>query len=111
MDDLEPHRIVQIMPAVGWFARYKWDDGEEDENPIVCWALVEWENKGEPFYTVEGVENEDGESHLCCVYSGLIGYVLKAHSVSTACRCGGSAEREQSAGEEQGTIQPPSARE
>ena len=40
-----PIRIIsQIIPATGWYARYKLDDGSISEEPLACWALVAEEN-------------------------------------------------------------------
>lgn len=42
-------RILQIMPADGWVAEYK--DGESGE-PVLCFALVEFEEDGVKFQEV-----------------------------------------------------------
>lgn len=39
---MEEVRIVEIIPAPGWWAVYgKRDGGDEFSSPLVCWALVE----------------------------------------------------------------------
>jgi len=35
-----PGRILQLIPAVGWRARYKQDDGSFVEWDLAAWALV-----------------------------------------------------------------------
>ena len=38
---LEDRKIRSIIPASGWFARYKVVDEETvTEDPLVCWALL-----------------------------------------------------------------------
>ncbi len=38
---MDKEQIVQIIPATGWWARYRWPKEEGYERPLVCWALVE----------------------------------------------------------------------
>jgi hypothetical protein len=51
-------RIVQIVPADGWYAEYRNDDGQRFHMRLVVWALV------------EGTEGIDRGVHevrgLCC---------------------------------------------
>jgi hypothetical protein len=70
--ELNEYKILQIMPAEGWYAVYKWENGDSDMNRITCWGLVEWEDGDR---TVEGVEVDDGETHLCVEYSGFRHYL------------------------------------
>jgi len=40
--EIEKKKILQIIPAEGWVARYKDESGTESyQDPLVCWALVE----------------------------------------------------------------------
>lgn len=34
-------KILQVIPAEGWFAVYKENDGSESSVRLACWALVE----------------------------------------------------------------------
>lgn len=60
-------KIIQIMPAIGWYATYK-DGAELHYNPLVCWALVEADgvrfvagmDDGAPIDFCEEVSNFDG---------------------------------------------------
>jgi len=39
---VEQARIIEIIPAQGWWAVYgKAGGGDEFSSPLVCWALVE----------------------------------------------------------------------
>lgn len=44
MQEPRPCRIIQIIPAEGWFAKYRNDDGSVFYSPLVCFALVEEKN-------------------------------------------------------------------
>lgn len=63
-------KIIQIMPATGWYATYK-DDAELIYNPLVCWALVEADGErfisgmddGSPIDFCEEVGNFAGYAH------------------------------------------------
>lgn len=39
MTEARPDDIVQIIPADGWFAVYRDDNGAEYRTPLVAWAL------------------------------------------------------------------------
>lgn len=38
--------IVQIIPAEGWYAEYRPSDHTTSLMPLLCFALVEWEEYG-----------------------------------------------------------------
>jgi len=42
---LTSDKILQIISAVGWFAKYAAEDGKEFTNPLVCWALIEGDGR------------------------------------------------------------------
>lgn len=42
----EQDKILQIMPAEGWYATYEDEDGETTFSALVCFALVESEEEG-----------------------------------------------------------------
>jgi len=37
---MSDRKIVQLLPADGWFAVYENDDGSEIKSALSCWALV-----------------------------------------------------------------------
>jgi hypothetical protein len=40
--DLEPEdKVLQIIPAIGWYARLEAVDGGIFDAPLACWALIE----------------------------------------------------------------------
>lgn len=53
--ELKSRKIIHIIPAVGWLAKYldASDQSPDNYSPIACWALVEGED-GERW--VEGLE-------------------------------------------------------
>lgn len=71
-------KILQIIPAPGWYAKYREEDGSETISamPLVCWALCEDEAHGGTF--VEGCDvDELGEIELAPEASNFCGYVYK----------------------------------
>lgn len=36
--------IVQIIPATGWWAMYRYEDNRLEKDPLICWALVKVEH-------------------------------------------------------------------
>jgi len=44
-------RIVQIIPAKDVTARFLYEDGKEEDHPVICWALrevvIKWEGEEE----------------------------------------------------------------
>jgi hypothetical protein len=61
--------VVQIIPADGWGARYRSEDGE-DVVPLVCWGLIETEYGRSivGFSAADGSVEETNESNF-------VGYV------------------------------------
>lgn len=49
-------KILQIIPAAGWFAVYKNEGEPETLSPLACWALVEDE---EGNTNVQGMDADD----------------------------------------------------
>lgn len=45
MEDQE--KILQIIPAAGWYAKYTDDTAADPLDPVVCFALVEISRDGE----------------------------------------------------------------
>lgn len=41
----QPPRVLQILPADGWRAVHTSDEGDPWDDPLVCWALVEFLDK------------------------------------------------------------------
>lgn len=75
--DLSAHKILQIIPAEGWYAKYRWEpEGYETTNPLTCWCLVEWTNEKieKPWRTVEGYECDGDEGALCIIYEAFVEY-------------------------------------
>lgn len=74
--DLSEYTILQIIPADGWYAKYKWPEGYETTNPLSAWALVEWKNEKieKPWRTIEGYEHDGNEGTLCMTYDGFVEY-------------------------------------
>ena len=62
-------KILQIIPAEGWFAIFTHDDKTRSKNPLVCWALVE---DGEEIW----VEGMDGGEYVefCSNITNFSGY-------------------------------------
>lgn len=65
-------RIVQIMPADGWRARFaEKADGREWDDPLVCWALVEDE---QAWQEVVGMVAAD-PVEFCDTFDQFLGYM------------------------------------
>lgn len=59
-------RVLQIIPATGWYAIYK-IDGKEERFPLAVWALIEMLDKDfddKPFQLVRGMNNILGQASL-----------------------------------------------
>jgi hypothetical protein len=67
---MDEHKIIQIMPAGGWGARYE-DDKGEYVDPLVGWALVDY---GE-YRDVVGLNHGSCTIELCDEISNFKGYV------------------------------------
>ena len=65
--------ILQIIPAVGWFAKFADEDEPEGYflSPLVCWALCEDEN-------IHGIDTADGTQGFPEDTENFIEYVLQA---------------------------------
>ena len=48
----EVDKIIQIMPAEGWYAKFRDEDGEENYALVVCFAIVETEEEGHLYRSV-----------------------------------------------------------
>lgn len=72
-------RMIQIIPADGWHARYKQDDGKIELSRLQCFALVErTQERGGPEQTVHGMDADvDGHMEYCDEVSNFLGYVHK----------------------------------
>jgi hypothetical protein len=64
-------KIVQIIPADGWFAVFAMDDGAELSMPLNCWALF---------------QDEDGSSTIDGVYVDAAGDCSAAKAASNFLR-------------------------
>lgn len=59
---LPDYKIIQIIPATGWHAIYSDDNGKpdpENRSPVVCFALIEYEDNGKPVREVRAMTNTD----------------------------------------------------
>lgn len=55
-------KIIQIMPAAGWYAVYE-VEGEDHHERLACWALCK---DGEGNTYIDGYSpSDDGCTHLC----------------------------------------------
>lgn len=45
-------KILQIIPATGWYATYTGDTANDPLDPVVCFALVEIKRNGETWQEV-----------------------------------------------------------
>ena len=66
--------IVQIIPAVDWYAVFVGEDGKEIFDPVVCWALVEDVDGEEVSHFVGAIDNaavNDGLSGLSTTASNF----------------------------------------
>lgn len=74
---VEEVRIVQIIPAPGWWAVYrKGKGGAEFSTPLVCWALVEG-SSGER--QVVGIDTDPKGTVEIAVYANnFLRYELRA---------------------------------
>lgn len=71
-------KIVQIIPATGWWARYRGYlvGARSFERPLVCWALMEdgevigVETSPEGIVSLAGDEEEDYDQFSGYVYRG-----------------------------------------
>jgi hypothetical protein len=62
MRDPTVPRVTQILPSAGWLAVYVDADGDLMTDPLVCWALVEYEHDEEVAYaTLTTAQRRMGE--------------------------------------------------
>lgn len=70
-------KIIQIMPATGWKARYKEDEGDEEKSTqsynMVCFALCEMEDGTQE---IKGMEDEYGDIEFSDKCSNFDRYVF-----------------------------------
>jgi hypothetical protein len=73
----EKTRLVQIVPAAGWYVVYVEKGGPRDGQffgaPLSLWGLVETEGEGQSIHGIdmEG-EGADGMSCTCCESSNFV---------------------------------------
>lgn len=65
-------KILQIVPAPGWYVIYK-DEPENVVNSLACWALVELQDGDDIFTYVAGMDAMD-TVELCDSVSNFVGY-------------------------------------
>ncbi len=78
-------KIVQIIPAEGWNALFcGGTNGEIDINPIVCWALVEFNNGLRDVVGMVSTVSVKGERGLemACENVNLLGYAKQGSDLS-----------------------------
>lgn len=54
------YKILQIIPADGWHVVYSFDNGEEFRAPVLCFALIEFEENGKIYQNIEPMDFDDG---------------------------------------------------
>ena len=77
-------KILQIIPAEGWFALYR-NEGQPDEREaVVCFALVETkEERGQIRWDVRPMSWCDGYVDFCDTISNFSGIVRADEVTST----------------------------
>jgi hypothetical protein len=65
MITFDKFRIKQIIPADGWFAGFKDPGGNIDYCPVLCFALVSYEDKGDAFTEVKPICWGDPYADFC----------------------------------------------
>lgn len=70
-------KIIQIIPAVGWYAKYDLGEGGEKEFPLVCWVHCQ----DQEYVSVEGMDIGAGRVEFCEEDKSFVGYVYKGVSV------------------------------
>lgn len=69
-------RILQIMPADGWYAVIADEEGENQElESVACFALVEMTEEGEVTQLVRPMYWADGMIEFCDEADGFTGIV------------------------------------
>lgn len=56
-------KILQIIPADGWYAAWSGASGREDYQPLACWALIDGYG-GAIGESIVGLVTEDGTKEL-----------------------------------------------
>jgi len=64
---LEKYTILQILPAEGWYAKYKQDDETSEYVKIMFFALVEFLHEGQKIKTVEPMDYDPCEGSDLCI--------------------------------------------
>lgn len=68
--------ILQIMPAEGWRAVYREDDGTLTEYPLVCWALViEDDERNDRIRYVTGIDAVENQAEFCDEAANFVRYL------------------------------------
>lgn len=74
-------RILQLMPAEGWYARYKDSDEGFGFLRLICWALVENPEEDPQEASNQYVEgmtaSADGDTEFCGTFQGFAGYIYR----------------------------------
>jgi len=65
--------LVQIIPAVGWRAVYRYGDGELEIRPLVCWAI--YDNPDVIGRNIQAFVIEDGEVTMVDTGGGDLDYL------------------------------------
>lgn len=60
-----PVRIIQIMPADGWTAHYRNEQGADTTDRVVCFALVETVEHGEKRQEVRPMTRAGARMQFC----------------------------------------------
>lgn len=72
----QKYEIDSIIPAIGWKARFHTTDGAHEEQPLICWALCNFEDQhDENAKEVLGLVLRQGKRVLCDCDEGFIEYI------------------------------------
>jgi hypothetical protein len=72
---MSSNKILQILPADGWFASFTYEDGDESMDAVMCFALVESVEDGRAVQSVQPMVWSGGEAVLCDDLEGFEGIV------------------------------------
>ncbi len=74
-------RILQIIPAQGWFALIRNAESEEEDlTPLACFALFESRDEGETVHMVRPMGWGDGVMQFCDELDGFVGLMHSGSS-------------------------------
>jgi hypothetical protein len=74
---VEGWKILQIIPAIDWYAMYEIEDDANSHAPLVCWALVE-DRDGDRH--VVGLDSAETNTDFCENTSNFMGYIHREQS-------------------------------